>query len=199
MQYLKEEIKNNILTAALKEFEQKGFMEASVRTIAKNAGVALGNVYRYFKNKEELFNTIIEPAYNNLITQIPDIGKTSSARIYKDNIFPSKYIIGFIMEVFNKYSTQLLIMIDKSKGSKFENAKQELIDLVNAQFKNEFLPELKENGIKLKDEYITYVIASSFVEGFFIILRKHKDKEKIEYLVNQLLRVFFENFVDRFK
>lgn len=199
MQYLKEEIKNNILAAALKEFEQKGFMEASVRTIAKNAGVALGNVYRYFKNKEELFNTIIEPVYSDLITLIPDVGKISSVSIYKEKVFPSKYIMGFVMEVYNKYSAQLLIMIDKSKGSKFENAKQELIELVNAQFKNEFLPEIKENGIELKDEYITYVIASSLVEGLFIILRKYKDKEKIEYLVNQLLIVFFENFVDRFK
>ncbi|MCX7667930.1 MAG: FGGY family carbohydrate kinase, partial [Atribacterota bacterium] len=49
---IKEEIKSAIISSALKEFYEKGFLDASMREIAKNSNVAIGNMYRYFKNKE---------------------------------------------------------------------------------------------------------------------------------------------------
>ena len=45
MQYLKDEVKSRIISSALKEFHDKGFLDASMRRIAKEANVAIGNVY----------------------------------------------------------------------------------------------------------------------------------------------------------
>lgn len=55
MQYLKKAIKTKIIASAVEEFRLNGFHEASVRIIAQNAGVSLGNVYRYFRDKEDVF------------------------------------------------------------------------------------------------------------------------------------------------
>lgn len=61
MQYLKKAIKTKIIASAVEEFRLNGFHEASVRIIAQNAGVSLGNVYRYFRDKEDVFTAVVAP------------------------------------------------------------------------------------------------------------------------------------------
>ena len=45
------ETKAKILSSAKTEFLEKGFMNASLRTIAANAGLTTGAMYRHFKDK----------------------------------------------------------------------------------------------------------------------------------------------------
>ncbi len=49
-----------ILDAATRVFGQRGFHDARIANIAAEAGVAAGTVYNYFKNKEEVFRSILE-------------------------------------------------------------------------------------------------------------------------------------------
>lgn len=50
-----------ILAAAKTEFLEKGFRNASLRTIVKLAGVTTGAFYGYYSNKEALFSALVEP------------------------------------------------------------------------------------------------------------------------------------------
>ena len=43
-----------ILKAALEQFKMKGYDRATMRDIAKHAGVSVGNAYYYFQSKEEM-------------------------------------------------------------------------------------------------------------------------------------------------
>ncbi|KAF0247473.1 MAG: TetR/AcrR family transcriptional regulator fatty acid metabolism regulator protein [bacterium] len=56
----------SILLAAIRVFARNGFFNSKVADVAKDAGVADGTVYLYFKNKEDLlisiFNYIIDEA-----------------------------------------------------------------------------------------------------------------------------------------
>lgn len=49
-----------ILNAGEKLFLRNGFSGASMRDIAKAAGVSLGNLYNHFAGKEEIFDALIE-------------------------------------------------------------------------------------------------------------------------------------------
>jgi AcrR family transcriptional regulator len=46
--------RNQILQAAAQVFAQKGFHRATIRDVAKAAGVADGTIYNYFENKTDL-------------------------------------------------------------------------------------------------------------------------------------------------
>ena len=48
-----------ILSAAMREFLEKGYQSASLRNIVKTAGVTTGAFYGYFKSKEELFGALV--------------------------------------------------------------------------------------------------------------------------------------------
>lgn len=54
-----EQRKRQILDAAIKIFSRKGFFLATTDDIIKQAGIGKGTIYRYFKNKEELFLSVI--------------------------------------------------------------------------------------------------------------------------------------------
>ncbi|GAB5045992.1 TetR/AcrR family transcriptional regulator [Thermodesulfovibrio sp. TK110] len=48
------ESRKRIVDAAVKLFSQSGFSGTTMRMIAKEAGISVGGLYLYFKNKEEL-------------------------------------------------------------------------------------------------------------------------------------------------
>ena len=54
--------KEKIVLAALELFAKKGYASSSISQIAKQAGVAKGLIYNYFKSKEELLEAIIDLA-----------------------------------------------------------------------------------------------------------------------------------------
>lgn len=52
---LDSEKQNRILNAAINEFAEKGYENASTNEIVKDAGISKGLLFHYFKNKKQLF------------------------------------------------------------------------------------------------------------------------------------------------
>jgi len=48
-----------IIDAAFEVFSRKGFSEATTHEIAKEAGVAVGTIYKYFQNKRDLMVAVV--------------------------------------------------------------------------------------------------------------------------------------------
>ena len=54
-----EERRERILEIATAEFSSKGYENANINIIARNAGISIGLMYKYFSTKEDLFLTCI--------------------------------------------------------------------------------------------------------------------------------------------
>ena len=65
-----ERSRSQILAAALRLFSSQGYRGTNMREIAETAGVSTGNVYHQFKDKEELFQTLLTEYVN--IQKSPD-------------------------------------------------------------------------------------------------------------------------------
>lgn len=87
MQKLKPEIRTKILTNALTLFYKKGYEDTTMRRIAAKSHITVGNIYRYFKNKEILFDEVIIDAYD----AIYDIVMTS-ANLTGDELLSSEHL-----------------------------------------------------------------------------------------------------------
>lgn len=59
MQTKKDEIKEQIVQAAQREFLLHGYEGASMRVIARKANTTLGNIYHYYRNKEAILTEIL--------------------------------------------------------------------------------------------------------------------------------------------
>lgn len=69
--------KNNkkelIIDAAIKVFAQKGFYTANVADVAKEAGVADGTIYLYFKNKDDLLISLFETKMEEILKRFSSL------------------------------------------------------------------------------------------------------------------------------
>ena len=55
-----EDRREQIIDAAMRVFAQKGFVRATNKDVAREAGITAGLIYHYFENKEALLMAIIE-------------------------------------------------------------------------------------------------------------------------------------------
>ena len=72
-QSAKEKTKIKILQAAVDLIIEKGFENASLREMAKNAGVSNPTIYNYFPSKEKLLYAYIEQKHKEAVATIQEI------------------------------------------------------------------------------------------------------------------------------
>lgn len=63
---LKQEKQTALLDAARSAFLARGFARSSVNTIAKDAGISIATLYKYFDTKEDLFGAVIGRSWAEL-------------------------------------------------------------------------------------------------------------------------------------
>lgn len=96
---LDQEKQDRILNAALKEFANKGFQNASTNEIVKEAGISKGLLFHYFNNKKDLFVFL----YNHFIDLMI---KEIHAKVNweeKDIFLRYRQIAVLKFELFNQY------------------------------------------------------------------------------------------------
>ncbi|RLU01459.1 TetR/AcrR family transcriptional regulator [Ketobacter sp.] len=65
-----EQRRQDILSAAAHLMAEKGFDQVSLNAIARGAGVAKSNVYRYFESREEIFLTLLRQDWDDWLIQL---------------------------------------------------------------------------------------------------------------------------------
>ncbi len=78
--------KPQIINAAIKVFAQKGFYNSKVADIAREAGIADGTIYLYFKSKDDLLISLFETKVEELLQRFKQSIislKTASEKLYK--------------------------------------------------------------------------------------------------------------------
>ena len=121
MQYLKNDVREKILKAAIAEFKENGYANASIRNIAVNAHISLGNIYRYFTNKEALYCAVVEPLMEEIVRKIDSEFEHGNVEA-KD---VSDATVDFIWENRDK-----LEIINQGNTAFFESFRKMLVDMV---------------------------------------------------------------------
>jgi AcrR family transcriptional regulator len=62
--------REEIETAALRTVLRRGFPATSLRTVAKEAGLPLGVIHYYFKNRDDLMRRVASRIYNTMIAEM---------------------------------------------------------------------------------------------------------------------------------
>lgn len=83
---------DKILKAAIKVFAKNGFHNSKISQIAKEAGVADGTIYLYFKNKDDILISLFEEKLDDIISDLEEeIEKQEDPR-NKFRIFVRKHL-----------------------------------------------------------------------------------------------------------
>lgn len=194
MQYLKDEVRKNILEEALKEFKRMDYKGTSIRAIAKNSETSVGNFYKYFHSKGDLYEKLIGPVYDRLMDYINQFNKVEINE-ETDDIFYE--LMEKIMEIFKENSTELTILLNKSEGSKYENCKKNFVDFVTRIVSEKMKYELSLQGKRLKNNFIIWLISYNLVESISIILREKDDGAEVRKLIIDMIDIFYKNIMSK--
>ncbi|MFT8343025.1 MAG: TetR/AcrR family transcriptional regulator, partial [Clostridium beijerinckii] len=144
--------REKIISESLNLFSRKGFEAISVRDIAKAVGIKASSLYNHFKNKQDIFDTIIQK-YSDLVNKFlnsikirdnSDENLPNKTNWLSDEYFfkKSSYIFNFYLEDENMIKFRKLLTIEQCNNSK-------LSDLYNKLFIDDILDYQAEVFSKL--------------------------------------------------
>ena len=158
---------NNILNSAKAEFLQKGFKDASLRNIAKQAGVTTGAIYGYFKDKDEIFVTLVKDVLNGFFDLIQEVEEEERNLIKEGAGFPSQIFsaknshLRYLKYLYDNYDICKLVIMC-SAGSSVENFMDQFMEK-SLQELNELIQSVKINSNI--DEFTIHIIVEFYIKS----------------------------------
>ncbi|MEO0258566.1 MAG: TetR/AcrR family transcriptional regulator [candidate division WOR-3 bacterium] len=184
--------KEKILIAARNIFGQKGFYETKMDDIAREAGIAKGTLYLYFKSKEELYECLIKMGLNLIeqaILEILEAPKSFSEKL--------KEIIAYIIDILSDNREFVLrIMYEMplaqiwkedfkqkifGEGQRLaESFRKFVIEGINVGFFNEYDPDI-----------LTNVLIGAITRPVFVYFLEKKDMERLKIDLFEVIKNAF--------
>lgn len=200
------ETKAKLLVSAKQEFLEKGYMQASLRSICKNAGVTTGALYFFFHDKEDLFAALVEEPLEkmyqlmrehfedeiNYITQIS--AELTSKEDFSEDLEVAQSVIHYMYQYYDEFQ----LILTKSQGSRFEQSIDRFVEITEKHY--QFLADHISNqvGSEKINECIVHWIAHMQINAFVHMLTHEPSEEAahkhMETIIKFLISGWFAMF-----
>ncbi|MCG8490406.1 MAG: TetR/AcrR family transcriptional regulator [Sneathiellales bacterium] len=182
VQTLKPEVRERILRAAADIFATHGFEEAKLSDIASKAGTVTSNLYKYFKNKEDLFDAIVKPSHakellNRLQARVKEL-ETRDDWLSADA--EGSLAAASLLDFWVNERKVVLILLRGASGTRYAHIRQSFIEEME-QLTIEFIRRKSPDAPP--DEHLHFVLNRLFartVEMLTDILDHFSQRKDIE-------------------
>lgn len=181
------------------EFLEKGYENASVRSIGARAGMTSAGLYRHYADKEAMFNAMVEPLLADIERWVNHHVKNQYDRLNHD--VPGNEICGdnfldMVREVILPRREEFILLMMKSSGTRHENFLHDFV-VVNQQHVMEALKYLKEKGYPTMDvgEEELHMLLSAYVTACFEPVIHNYDGEKVDKYLNTVQAFFMPGWM----
>lgn len=195
-----EETKSKILTSAKAEFLEKGFTNASLRTIAANAGLTTGAMYRHFKDKDALFCALVDDAIDETLKIVKTAGVSHHETVEdpigrgheEDEIKFMNYFTNYMFE--NKDA--FVLLLTKAAGSTHENFLEEVSDIYteNVIATVNWMKE-KYNVTKPIDDMSLHVFSNTVINAYAEVILHNMDMAEAKIFMSNIQEFFHFGFM----
>ena len=178
-----EGVYDRVLESAEKEFLDKGFNNASLRVIAKEAETSTGSIYTRFGDKKGLFESLVKPTLDELMELTLKIqnGFDYLDADVKENTIKDytmenhNVIIDFIYDNKNTF----LLLLNSSNGTDYENFMDEFIE-IEEKYTLRYLKDIGcnnmlENPVALE---FLHILSTLYCQGMFEPLLHNMSREE---------------------
>ena len=185
--------------AIKEEFLEKGYEDASIRSIGARAGMTSAGLYRHYADKEAMFNAMVEPLIDSIESWTKNHRESKfsiiSEGVPEDDLFGETFI-DLIREVILPRRDEFILLMSRSNGTKYENF---IHDFVVSNQK-EFLKAiryLKEKGYPAKelDEEELHMLLSAYITACFEPIIHNYNDVKIEKYLNTVREFFMPGWL----
>ena len=138
-----------LIESARKEFMEKGFIKAELKTICNNANITTGAVYKRYKGKQELFGAVVEKAVATLDSFVSertdvDFSSMSDEEVRNIWIMNEKYILD-VFKILWDIREDFVLLLEKSAGTIYENFRHDFAFRMTHAYKQYYQEATKRN------------------------------------------------------
>lgn len=192
MQVKKEEVRKKIIKAAVKEFKNNGYKNATMRKISNASGIPIGNLYRYYQNKETLFNSIVFDVYEEL----KELFKTGMKRDENTVEERSLFFFNRLIDIYTANYDRTFILLHRNVGTKYENVQREL----GIYFQEKITTNVKVAKPDIEEEELEFIrfICRLYLIGIGELITSYdKDINKLKKMGKRFVMFYFEQISER--
>lgn len=187
-QYLKDEIQQEISRAALEVFAKKGFLGATVAEIAKAAKISTGNVYRYYENKEVLFDEVLPDSFVERLEALLRQRVEALRGVQNVQSLAPEAPYHLISEELLRFSIdnrlRVAILLSRSQGTRRERFSQDLakrlVQLALSHFESVGAPPATQT-----QRFLLHRIYQNFVQNLAEILWSFPEEQTLRQAVHE--------------
>lgn len=194
-----EGVYERILECAKKEFLEKGYTDASLRTIAADADTSTQSIYVRFQDKEGLFSAIVEPAADAFMAQFCKVQETFHAfdpetqrqEVGKYSADEMLKLVDYMYDNFDAFR----LLLDASYGTKFQNFVDQLV-AVEEDYTWKWM-EVTGSASELNaamPRELYHMVVTSYFEGIFEVIRHEMRRENAKKYISMLGRYHHAGF-----
>jgi AcrR family transcriptional regulator len=165
MQTLKPEIREKILRVSEKFFYRHGFETATMRQIAEQTGMTVSNLYKYFKNKESIFDEIVKAYHAGYKKGFEEmINHRGEKEFDGDHI---KSLEDALFHSVEDDRIKFVLLFDGSAGTKYAKFKEYVISALAGHMS-------KQAGNR-GNEFAFVIFASNLINNTLTVARNYRD------------------------
>ena len=191
----KDVIRESIVDAASGVFSKYGYRKTTMDDIAQALGKGKSSIYYYFRNKEEIFEAVLEKEVLFLKTNLQDAvnRKKHSKGKLKTYILTRMQGIESMLNLYSAVKNEYLAQFEFIERIRYKYDQEEI---ANVQV---ILKEGIENGeFRIEDPFLASVAIVTSMKGFEIPLYIKGEKGKdIEQRVDKLLKMLFNGILKK--
>ncbi len=183
-----KQTRQKLIDSAKREFLEKGYSKASLRSICADAGVTTGALYFFFENKEDLFAAIVDPPLNGLKEILSqhfkdDIKEMSAIEsldeIDMDHTEISDRIVGYIYDNYDSF----MLLLTATENTVYENVVDEFVAMLEQSIPRMLL---SVKGYTI-DEYMSHWMSHISMDAFIHVIKHEKDVKKAKVRLRAIL------------
>ena len=189
------DIELKILEVAKQEFMEKGYTNASMRSIAEKSGCTTGMLYSRFADKNKIFTSLVKEGADKLLYYFNYYHEGFSNATPKEQIESlhnySEQGMEKVIDIIYDYFDSFKLIICCGFGSSYENFVDILVDM-EVESTVKFVEVLKKQGHDLLHirADLCHILANSLFNGVFEVVAHDFDKESAKEYVNSLQDFF---------
>ena len=189
------DIELKILEVAKQEFMEKGYINASMRSIAEKSGCTTGMLYSRFADKNKIFTSLVKEGADKLLYYFNYYHEGFSNATPKEQIESlhnySEQGMEKVIDIIYDYFDSFKLIICCGFGSSYGNFVDVLVDM-EVESTVKFVEVLKKQGHDLPHIRVDLcrILANSLFNGIFEIVAHDFDKESAKEYVNSLQDFF---------
>lgn len=166
-----------LLDSAGREFLEKGYNKASLRSICADADVTTGALYFFFKDKEDLFDEVVKAPLEELYAVVKThFANESRTDRWTPGMSDDIDAAASVIKVLYKRRDLFLMLLTRAQGSGYEHVKDEFVSFVEAHYREFAVQFEKISGKRFKGENTVHWVAHNQVD-VFVYLLEHCESE----------------------